>query len=615
MPLERVLVVGIDFGTTFSGAAASYSEKPDTPDDICVIKSWPGGTGTSEKVPSEISYGPFTDGPASKKKGPASLKESLAAMSIQDKPSGPAFKWGFQLRPDEPRLRCIKLFLDRGQNIPSYVSKADVVEKLFDADRDTTDVVADYLSELYKHAKEALVRRYGEVFMSTTKMRFVLTVPAVWSDKAKNATMQAAERAGIHEDLSMITEPEAAAVYALQAIQPNPLLVGDNFVVCDAGGGTVDLISYEIKQLSPALRIEESATGTGGLCGAVFLNLRFEAHCRDKMGAQNFDAMRTQKPKSWISALNYFEEYVKRKFDPKDTNEFFIPLPGMMDDEDAGIDSGFLCLESEEIASIFEPVIADVIKLVEGQVNVLFASGRRVSGIILVGGFGQSSYLFNRLKARFDNAVPFPSSSHEATNNQGSAITASRIEVMQPAHAWTAVVRGAVLRGLEGTDPVVSRCARRYYGVTCSDYYQPGKHPSSAKYWEPMQEIFMIDMEVTWFITKGQTVSSTDPICFWFSRVLQPGDSRIVVDDLITCDDDTAPDWYDAGGHAAKILCTLETDLSTVPEHFWKEECGPSGQIFHRLDHQLGMQIESGGLKFDLRVNGVTYGSVVAEFK
>lgn len=39
--------------------------------------------------------------------------------------------------------------------------------------------------------------------------------------------------------IRLISEPEAAAVYTLKAIQPNSLSVGDNFVVCDAGGGTV----------------------------------------------------------------------------------------------------------------------------------------------------------------------------------------------------------------------------------------------------------------------------------------------------------------------------------------------------------------------------------------
>lgn len=72
--------------------------------------------------------------------------------------------------------------------------------------------------------------------MAQTKVEFVLTVPAVWSDSAKNATLQAAERAGMgnRHDLKLISEPEAAAIYTLKAIQPNHLKVGDNFVVCDA---------------------------------------------------------------------------------------------------------------------------------------------------------------------------------------------------------------------------------------------------------------------------------------------------------------------------------------------------------------------------------------------
>ena len=73
--------------------------------------------------------------------------------------------------------------------------------------------------------------------MKTVKVEWVLTVPAVWSDSAKNATLQAAERAGMGKakNLKLISEPEAAAVYTLKAIQPNNLNVGDNFVVCDAG--------------------------------------------------------------------------------------------------------------------------------------------------------------------------------------------------------------------------------------------------------------------------------------------------------------------------------------------------------------------------------------------
>lgn len=41
------------------------------------------------------------------------------------------------------------------------------------------------------------------------------------------------------------------------------LKTGDSFVVCDAGGGTVDLISYEVSALTPNLELKELVPGTG----------------------------------------------------------------------------------------------------------------------------------------------------------------------------------------------------------------------------------------------------------------------------------------------------------------------------------------------------------------
>jgi molecular chaperone DnaK (HSP70) len=74
------------------------------------------------------------------------------------------------------------------------------------------DAVSDYLAQIYTHTMETLSRRYGESFMATTKVEFVLTVPAVWSDSAKNATLQAAEKAGMgnKHELKLVSEPEAA---------------------------------------------------------------------------------------------------------------------------------------------------------------------------------------------------------------------------------------------------------------------------------------------------------------------------------------------------------------------------------------------------------------------
>ena len=100
-----------------------------------------------------------------------------------------------------------------------------------------------------------------------TKIDFVLTVPAIWSDAAKKKTEDAAIRAGMGNEhsLELLSEPESAAVYTLKNLDNNhsQIRVHDRIVVCDAGGGTVDLISYDIQSIHPNLSVMECAAGTG----------------------------------------------------------------------------------------------------------------------------------------------------------------------------------------------------------------------------------------------------------------------------------------------------------------------------------------------------------------
>ncbi|KAL9087723.1 MAG: hypothetical protein Q9165_006490 [Trypethelium subeluteriae] len=562
------LIVGVDFGTTYSGYTSWIL--------------WPGGNGiTSDKVPTEIAYdidpNTSTTSPPVSPPGPISSLSSKPSISTLKSKSSPhnrssggggngGIKWGFQFKPESPRLRCIKLFLDRNQKLPHFVSPLDTAAQLRRYDKTVMDAVSDYLTQLYRHTLDTLTRRYGASFVESTRVEFVLTVPAVWSDAAKNATLHAAERAGMgsRHELRLISEPEAAAVYTLKAIQPNHLDVGDNFIVCDAGGGTVDLIAYRITQLAP-LRVEESAVGTGGLCGSAFLNYRFEDHVRERLGAEKFAQMREKKPKSWMMGLRYFEEFVKRNFSMEEGGglggEVNVPFPGLPDDEDAGLDSGFLVMTPEQVEAIFEPVIKEVEQLVEGQVEAIRENGGVVKGIVLVGGFGQSNYLYQRLKAHFNSAPP-PPYTERPTHQVADAGAHRTVEVMQPLYAWTAVVRGAVLRGLEGS---------------------------------------MV----------GTPISPDQPISFHYTRNFRPNQSLVVEDDLIACADDMPPDAYARG---LINVCTLTTDLNAVPKSLFTRLTTTKGVEFDNLDFTLDMRIESAGLVFELKVDGVRYGSVEAEF-
>ncbi|KAK4901484.1 hypothetical protein LTR49_027212 [Elasticomyces elasticus] len=618
--MADTFVVGIDFGTTFSGVAAAYSANPESPDEINIIKTcvtqrqgaytelilsrWSGGNKiTSDKVPSEVAYGSRPAGAPVSQSGRLGSADPFnfdglknALDTTQRNAQDSQMRWGFQIRTDEDRLRCLKLFLDPSQAIPRYVSLPDTQRQLVDCGKTVDTVVAEYLRALFTHTKDILGRRYGQQFVASTPLTVVLTVPAVWSDAAKNATFKAAEAAGMGDEIRMISEPEAAAVYTLQAIQPNHLKVGHNFVVIDAGGGTVDLISYTIRQLKP-LRLEELAKGSGGFCGAAFLNVRFEQFVSNKLGAETFAEIRDKKPKSWLVALKYFEEHVKRNFDPEDDLEFNIAFPGVPDNADAGIEGGFLVMDSSEVTAIFRPIVADIIIfLIEGQINQLQSFGLKVDGLVLVGGFGQSECLLKCLKGRFSRG-------------------ASSIEIFQPVNAWTSVVRGAVLRGLEGSEMVTNRKARRHYGVEYREPFPAGRHPNSCKEWDNIEERWVAANRMEWFIKKGQTVSSTEPVLFDFYVSFDAGHSRTLTEELIICDADVAPKGFDSkAGAVTRVACKMVVNVNSVPRHLFEEHRNSQGRSYQCLSFQLGMQVESGGLRFDFRVDGVVYGKVAVTF-
>ena len=175
-------------------------------------------------------------------------------------------------------------------------------------------------------------------------------------------------------------------------------------------------------------------------------------------------------------------------------------FPGLPDDEEAGLDSGFLVMTAEQIKDIFDPVVKEVCDLVQGQVDTLRAKGGVVSGIILVGGFGQSDYLYRRLKNHFTSAAP-PPYSEIPTNSNIDLRERPSIEVMQPVYAWTAVVRGAVLRGLEG-NMVISRKSRMHYGTSYATVYDEAKHSVTERYWSPLWERWMVSDRMQWHIAK-----------------------------------------------------------------------------------------------------------------
>lgn len=74
---------------------------------------------------------------------------------------------------------------------------------------------------------------------------------------------------------------------------------------------------------------------------------------------------------------------------------------------------------------------------------------------------------------------------------------------MQPRNAWTAVVRGAIIRGLQGDIAAVqSRLSRRYYGVVHDSSFDPEKHSESEKKWHELRCEWVVRNRMQWYIRR-----------------------------------------------------------------------------------------------------------------
>lgn len=95
----------------------------------------------------------------------------------------------------------------------------------------------DYLTDLRKHAEEIMTNTYGDFVLSQMSREYIITVPAVWDDKPQGKTQYCAQKAGMGNHVQIITEPEAAGIYALTSFPTVALKKNDTFILCDAGGG------------------------------------------------------------------------------------------------------------------------------------------------------------------------------------------------------------------------------------------------------------------------------------------------------------------------------------------------------------------------------------------
>ncbi|KAL5326241.1 hypothetical protein ACEPPN_007379 [Leptodophora sp. 'Broadleaf-Isolate-01'] len=533
------LIVAIDFGTTYSGVAYAFANVPKP--DVASIRDWPGLEGFLQlKVPTVICY------------GDSSTNNTT---------------WGAQKHKGDV-VQGLKLLLDPDQPWPLYLPESTAKTDLKRLGKPAVEVAADFLSAIYKHAMKKIESSVPADFLMICQKEFVLIVPAVWSDKAKDTTLKAAKQAGIHP-VVLVKEPEAAAMYTLHMMKDMALSVGDAFVICDAGGGTVDLTSYEITQLTPRLELRELVPGKGGMAGSLGLNKRFEQAVKELVGEDQYFTL--CKTIAFQKAVQQFDRSVKTAFRGGMDEEYCVnfPMENLKDDPANDLTSNCWNMKGSDVKKIFDPLITDIQRLVNEQVNLVTV--KRLSG---------AHPNVEQIKA-----CPFNCELvQKLTNGRQSS---------------------------SSVDLVLANISR----VVLCKTTQQFKSSSHMRHGLPLPGVDTVEL-MTWYIYQGDDLKCEQVIKFPFYRSFPEATfsahSLTFTDNLIQSESKIAP--IHPSPSATKVNCVLTADLTSVDRAQFKKTVGADGLPYINVHYHLVITVKTAMMKFSIEVNGKEMGTVNASY-
>ncbi|VDI72615.1 Hypothetical predicted protein [Mytilus galloprovincialis] len=324
-----------------------------------------------------------------------------------------------------------KTVLHNNKNIDAQMEVKDVKGKSVLA----KEVFGSFIKALKTHLTDDLTKRGFE--LQTQEIQWVLTVPAIWSDAAKQLMRESAIWAGIPGDcLKLALEPEAAAIFYQYR------------------GGIVDITVHERTKQG---QLKELCRAAGNDCGGNAMNESCLQMFKNIFGDTIMQLLKENHLNEYFELVRQFES---TKGTVKNTGKVTITIPYMyLSELCAAANSGdlnslvlsspyaeYIRLRGDKMRinssffwSLFKPITEKIISLIKGVLSRKEVSG--VSTLLLVG--GSSNYHFIR-----DAIV------NEITNPC----------VIVPEEADLSILKGSVLFGHE-QDYICSRVMQFSYGV------------------------------------------------------------------------------------------------------------------------------------------------------
>ncbi|PWY83597.1 actin-like ATPase domain-containing protein [Aspergillus heteromorphus CBS 117.55] len=381
------LYLGIDFGNTTVGVAAIYPPVDGEDQSTVryhVIDRW-RVTHTREMGRSRL---------------PTRLAYSEEGFHLRSR------LWGYAILPAAPANSWFKLPLDEG--IMSRVRDGRFIE---DKWTESVGIFRQSEGRSYKEMASTFLSYLDEeirIFLRRAKLHnlpktLTFTYPATWSDESVVTLREAIHAAGFGTDEGdqVVMGPEPLAVVSA-LMKPDSgeikIKATDAVIVCDCGGSTIDITSYDI--VTSDLRPPTQLTAhTEPLLGSTCIDRAFYELVSTRL-IPNFDKLGLRETSPTSMMMRDFEE-VKRKFDENSAayRHAFREVIKFRQE--------YACrvyLLQSQLRDLFQPVVTRICNLLSEQID----EANRVAGkdiinkIILIGGFAGSPYLESAIRQRFE---------------------------------------------------------------------------------------------------------------------------------------------------------------------------------------------------------------------
>ena len=495
------VVVGIDFGSSGTGFAYSYFDKNK------IIHGQIYGASVDYKVPTEII--------------------------LDDKNN--VIKFGSECVKylKEKRLNAGHYF--KGIKMELYENKNIIKAKNSGKELPLKLVIQKVLETVKEMAIKEITKNRPYINNQREKIKWVVTVPAIWDEHQKSVMMEACVGAGLvdkntDKSLFFALEPEAASLYCSinKEIDRDYFKMGEYYIVCDLGGGTGDIVAHLVGSNNNLNEISPSCGGNYGsneIDKYIFKDIIFKL-----FGCLNFNGYISKYKKKnsaskednvdegelfydWTELEREIKDFKEGAINEKiEKNEKYpINLSLFQDIMDNDIDINELIEEYNnnlwdnnlqlsvkknkkkwiiefpyEIIYNYMKIQADSISKIINDINLK----AEIKTIIFVGGYCSNEILIGLIKNNLNNISTY----------------------LQPSNPILAIMEGAVLFGIEPSK-ISIRKAKYTIGQGINDYWDDSKHLASGfKFFSPEANGWFCSNCFLKYIEINQNLSYEDEI-------------------------------------------------------------------------------------------------------